>query len=184
MTCTFELGLVKETRCAPAYSRPFKDESNHLYFSGWVWTSAEAVRSGAPKNCALRIRDGEETFDPDWQLTYADDLTDAREGGILRYLGGGRALLDVLHHDEAELGEQASSKELSESSSWRLWSVGLEAGTGAPVEGLDFKAAGYQDVAVGERTFLVVPNQGYSETTGYEVVDGRAKRVFRVPGSS
>lgn len=89
----------------------------------------------------------------------------------------------MLHHDEAELDEHASSKDLSESSSWRLWSVDLEAGTGA-VEGLDFKAASYRDVAVGERTFLMVPNEDYSETTGHEVVDGKAKRTFRIPGSS
>lgn len=46
------------------------------------------------------------------------------------------------------------------------------------------KAAGYQDVSVGDRTFLMVPNEDYSETTGYEVVDGKAERVFRIPGSS
>jgi hypothetical protein len=178
------IDLIEETRCAPAYSRPFVDESNDLYFSGWVWTAAEAVLNDAPKNCALRIRDGEETFDADWQLTYADDLTDGREGGILRYMGNGQALLDVLHHEEEDLDGDISSKELSESSSWRLWSVDLEKKTGAPVEGLDFKAAGYQDVRVGDRTFLMVPNDDYSETTGYEVVDGEASRVFRIPGSS
>lgn len=178
------LELVEDARCPLLYSRPFIDENDALYFSGWVWTPTETLVHGAPKNCALRILDGETRFDPDWQLTYADDLTEGREAGILRYLGGGRALLDVFHHERVTITAESDSRELANTANWRLWSVDLEARTGAPVEGLDFKAGGYQDVQVGGRTFLMVPNDDYSETTGYEVVDGQAVPGFRVQGSS
>jgi hypothetical protein len=176
--------LVQDSRCPLLYSRPFVDEANDIYFSGWVWTAAETLMNGAPKNCALRVRAGEESFDPDWQLTYSDDVTEGREAGILRYLGGGRALLDVFHHERASVDGAISTEELSNTPNWRLWSVDLEGRTGAPVEGLDFKAGGYQDVSVGGRTFLMVPNDDYSETTAYEVEGGQAVAGFEIRGSS
>jgi hypothetical protein len=111
-------------------------------------------------------------------------VTEGREAGILRYLGGGRALLDVFHHERATFTAESDSQELANTPNWRLWAVDLEARTGAPVEGLDFKAGGYQDVQVDGRTFLMVPNDDYSETTGYEVVDGQAVPGFRVQGSA
>lgn len=178
------LDLVQDSRCPLLYSRPFLDESEDLYFSGWVWTAAEALMNGAPKNCALRVRAGQETFDPDWQLTYADDVTEGREAGILRYLGDGRALLDVFHHERAALGGDITTEELSNTPNWRLWSVDLEQRTGAPVEGLDFKAGGYQDVTIDGRTFLMVPNENYSETTAYEVEGGQAAAGFKIRGSA
>lgn len=178
------LALHQDARCPLLYSRPFLDESENLYFSGFVWTAAETLLNGAPKNCALRVLNGQEAFDPDWQLTYADDVTEGREAGILRYLGGGRALLDVFHHDRASLAGPISTRELSNTPNWRLWSLDLEQRTGAPLEGLDFKAGGYQDVGVDARTFLMVPNDDYSETTAYEVRDGQAARGFSIRGSA
>lgn len=178
------LDLVQDSRCPLLYSRPFLDEVGDIYFSGWVWTAAEALMNGAPKNCALRIRDGQQTFDPDWQLTYSEDVTEGREAGILRYLGNGRALLDVFHHERAAMSADITTQELSNTPNWRLWSVDLEQRTGAPVEGLDFKAGGYQDVAMDGRTFLMVPNEDYSETTAYEVEEGRAAPGFRIRGSA
>lgn len=178
------IDLIEETRCPLLYSRPFIDENNDIYFSGWVWTAAETLVHGAPKNCALRIRDGEDTFDPNWQLTYADEVTDGREAGILRYLGDGKALLDVFHDERTTIDDDTDSQELSNSPNWRLWRIDLETKTGAPLEGLTFKAAGYQDVQIDGRTFLMVPNGDYSETTAYEIVGGEAVEGFKIQGSS
>jgi hypothetical protein len=55
--------------------------------------------------------------------------------------------------------------------------------TGGPIENLGFKAGGYSDVQVDGRNFLMVPNEDYSETTAYEVVDGEAKPGFKIQGS-
>ncbi len=142
-----------------------------------------ALTSDYPKSCALRVKDGEDTFDPDWKLDFAD-VTDGREAGMLRYLGDGKALLDVFHDERVEIDEETDAKELSNTANWRLWAIDLEELTGAPLEGLDFKAGGYQDVQVGQRTFLMVPNGDYSETTAYEVVNGEAVEGFKIQGSS
>jgi len=178
------LELVQDTRCPLLYNRPFADEAGTLYFSGWVWTPAETLVHGAPKNCALRILPGETRFDPTWQLIYADAITGGREGGVLRYLGNGQALLDVFHHENVQITAETSSDELSNSPNWRLWTVDLNTLSGAPVEGLPFKAGGYTDVPVAGRTFLMVPNSDYSETTAYEIVSGHAVPGFLIQGSS
>jgi hypothetical protein len=178
------VNLVEETRCPQLYARPFMDENGDIYFSGWVWTVGETLVNDYPKNCALRVLDGQDAFDPNWVLTYADDVTEGREAGILRYLGDGRALLDVFHDERATIGPDTSSQELSNTPNWRLWSIDLEDRTGGPVDGLEFKAAGYQDVAVDGRTFLLTPNDSYSETTAYEVVNGAAVPGFQIQGNA
>jgi hypothetical protein len=178
------LEVIEETRCPQLYSRPFIDEKGDIYFSGWVWTPGLTLTGDYPASCALRIKADEDSFDPDWQLNFAADVTAGREAGIMRYLGDGKALLDVFYDERVMIDDRTDPQELANTPNWRLWSIDLESKTGGPIEGLDFKAGGYQDVQVGERTFLMVPNEDYSETTGYEVVDGEARPGFRIQGSS
>lgn len=178
------VNLVQETRCPQLYSRPFMDENNDIYFSGFVWTVGETLVNDYPKSCALRVLDGADTFDPSWVLTYADDVTDGREAGVLRYLGNGQALLDVFHDEEATIGPAASSAEVASMPHWRVWSIDLEAKAGAPVDGLGFKAPGYSDEAVDGRTLLLMPNDTYSETTAYDLVDGAVVEAFEIQGFS
>jgi hypothetical protein len=178
------IDLVEETRCPQLYNRPFIDESGDIYFSGWVWTPGLTLTSDYPASCALRIKDGEDTFDPDWQLNFAEDVTDGREAGILRYLGDGKALLDVFHDERVTIDDDTDAQELVNTPNWRLWTIDLETKAGGPLEPFDFKAGGYTDIEVDGRTFLMVPNEDYSETTAYEVVDGEAVEGFKVQGSS
>lgn len=178
------LSTVEETRCPQLYSRPFIDEGGDIYFSGWVWTPGLTLTSNYPASCALRVPAGQDAFDPSWQLNFAADVTGGREAGILRYLGGGKALLDVFHAERATIDPSTDPQALSNTPNWRLWSIDLETRAGAPLEGLDFKAGGYQDVDVAGRTFLMVPNGDYSETTAYEIAGGQATRSFAIQGSS
>lgn len=177
------VSLVEETRCPQLYSRPFVDESGDLYFSNFIWTPALSLTSDYPKSCALRVKNGERTFDPDFRLDFAD-ITGGREAGILRYLGNGTALLDVFQHERATIDANTDAQELANTTNWRLWSVDLGSKTGAPLESFGFKAAGYQDVQVDGRTFLMVPNEDYSETTSYEVLGGDVLQRFKIQGSS
>lgn len=178
------LDLVEETRCPQIYNRPFIDEKGDIYFSGWVWTPGLTLTGDYPKSCALRVKAGEDTFDDAWQLNFAEDVTDGREAGMLRYLGNGKALLDVFHDERVEINDDTDAEELVNTANWRLWTVDLDDLSGGPMEAFDFKAGGYTDVQVDGRTFLMVPNEDYSETTAYEVVDGEAVEGFKIEGSS
>jgi hypothetical protein len=177
------IDLVEETRCPQLYSRPFVDEKGDIYFSGWVWTPGLTLTGDYPASCALRINAGQDVFDPDWQLSFAAEVTGGREAGILRYLGGGKALLDVFHDERVAIDDSTDPQELMNLPNWRLWSIDLETKTGGPIESLDFKAGGYSDVQVDGRNFLMVPNEDYSETTAYEVLAGDAKPGFKIQGS-
>ncbi len=177
------LALVEDNRCPAVYSEPFADESGALYFSNHVWSPMETLVKGAPQSCALRVLAGETAFDPDWQLKYAD-FAGGREGAVLRYLGNGQGLADIFHAERVAITSGTDPSELGESSNWRLWTVDLNAGTGAPIEGLDFKPGGYNDVHVGGRTFILLPSDDYARTTGYELVNGAAIRRFGIQGST
>jgi len=176
--------VVEDSRCPQLYSRPFVDEQGDIYFSGWVWTPGLTLTGDYPKSCSLRIKSGEDTFDPDWQLDFAADVTGGREAAVMRYLGNGKALLDVFYDERANIDETTDPQELSSTPNWRLWTFDLETKQGSPIEALDFKAGGYSDVQVDGRNFLMVPNSDYSETTAYELKDGDAVPGFKIQGSA
>lgn len=177
------LSLEEESRCVQLYALPSSDENDDIYFSGHVWTPGLALTSDYPKSCSLRVKAGEDAFDADWQLSFAD-VTEGREGATLRYIGDGKALLDVFHHERAEIDDDTDAQELVSTANWRLWLIDLEEKTGAPLEGIDFKGAGLTDIQVGDRTFLMLPNADWSETTAWELVDGEAVKRFKVQGNS
>jgi len=183
-TATDELvSLSEETRCPAVYSVPFEDESGNLYFSNHVWSPMETLVKGAPQSCSLRVLAGESTFDPSWELRYAD-FAQGREGAVLRYLGNGQALADIFHAERTAITDATDPSELGQSSNWRLWAVDIDAGAGAPIEGLDFKPGGYNDVHVGGRSFILMPTADYARTTAYELEAGAAVQRFAILGSS
>lgn len=177
------LTLVEDNRCPAVYSEPFEDEAGALYFSNHVWSPMETLVKGAPQSCALRVLAGETTFDPGWQFRYAD-FAEGREGAVLRYLGNGQALADIFYDERTSITSETDPSDLGQSSNWRLWSVNLESGTGAPIEGLEFKPGGYNDVHIGDRTLILMPSADYARTTAYELVDGTAVSRFAIQGSS
>jgi hypothetical protein len=178
------ISISQDGRCPQLYSRPFADEAGDIYFSNYIWTPVISAMGTYPKSCALRVKSGEAEFDPDYKLDFAEELTDGREAGILRYLGDGQALLDVFHDERVTFEEDSDPEEIANTPNWRIWSVDLKTKTGSPLAEFDFKTAGYQDASVDDRTFLMVPNDDYSETTSYEVVSGEPKQRFKIQGSS
>jgi hypothetical protein len=178
------IDLQEETRCPQLYAIPTVDDDENIYFSGHVWTPGLSLTSDYPKSCSLRVKAGEDKFDSEWQLNFADDITDGREAATLRYIGDGKALLDVFHHERTEIADDTDPQELVSTSDWRLWVVDLEKKSGKPLEGIGFKGAGLSDVQVGDRTFLMLPNSDWSETTAWELVDGEAVKGFTIEGNT
>jgi hypothetical protein len=176
------LELVEDNRCPALYSEPFADESGALYFSNHVWSPMETLVKGAPHSCSLRVLAGETSFDPDWQLGYAD-FAGGREGAVLRYLGDGQGLADIFHGERTTIGTSTDPSELGQSSNWRLWTIDLNTRTGAPIAGLDYKPGGYNDVRVSGHTYILMPSADYARTTGYEIIGGAAAQRFAIQGS-
>ncbi|MGC4089257.1 MAG: hypothetical protein QM756_15500 [Polyangiaceae bacterium] len=177
------LSIEEEARCVQLYALPSVDENDDIYFSGHVWTPGFALTSDYPKSCALRVKAGEDAFDGDWQLNFAD-VTEGREAATMRYIGAGKALLDVFHHEREVIGTDTDPQELVSTANWRLWLIDVEAKSGAPIESIGYKGAGLTDVKVGDRTFLMLPNVDWSETTAWELVNGDAVKGFKIKGNT
>ena len=178
------LSLEEETRCAQIYAMPSVDEQGNIYFSGHVWTPGLALTSDYPKSCALRVKADEDSFDDEWQLNFAEDVTDGREAATLRYVGNGKALLDVFHDERVEIDDKTDAQEVVSTSNWRLWLVDLNDKSGAPIEGVGYKGAGLTDIQVGDRTYLMLPNVDWTETTAWELVGEDVVKRFTTQGNS
>lgn len=177
------LDLDEEDRCVQLYALPSVGENDDIYFSGHVWTPGLSLTSDYPKSCSLRVKEGEDAFDDDWQLDFAD-ITDGREAATLRYIGDGKALLDVFHDERTEITEGTDPLELVSTANWRVWLVDLEEKSGAPIESVGFKGAGLTDIKVGNRTYLMLPNADWTETTAWELVGEELVERFKVQGNS
>jgi hypothetical protein len=137
-------------------------------------------------------------LDPTWDLDLTS-LTDGRVVVNFRYIGGGKAIAAVLHHEE--YGEQFDFKRLGENTDdfWataaqfhRLWMFDLDERSAAPIEGIDdfeFANPGYFHSTLDGRTFVFL-GDGNSGTNNFDTTfvyelhrSGHATRVFSAPGT-
>jgi hypothetical protein len=177
--------FVEETRCPVPGNLVHHDEAGNIYFSNWVWPVAGAVMRGAPSPCVLRINAGEQRFDPNWTLSYAD-IADGRDGAMFTYLEDGQALSAIFYDERTSFDETTDPWGYVGSLNWRIWNVDIDARTGAPLDGLGFNGGAFTPVRFDGRLFLMIPG-GEEEnwaTQIHEVVDGRASPRVKLPGWS
>ena len=179
------LELVEETRCPVPGNLVHQDEAGTIYFSNWVWPVAGAIMRDAPAPCVLRIRPGQDRFDPEWTLDYRD-VTEGRLGAMFSYVGDGRALISAFYDERTSFDETADPWSYVGSNNWRIWGMDLESRAGAPLEGIDFNGGAFTPVQFDGRLFLLVPGGEESNwaTQVYEVVDDRAEPRVKLPGWS
>lgn len=176
--------LVPETRCSAMGNLVHKDEAGNAYFSNWIWPVAGSIMRGAPEPCVLRINAGEKRFDPEWSLNYTE--VTGRKGAMFTYLGDDQALVSAFYEERTEFDETTDPWAYVGSMNWRIWSVDLETGSGAPLEGIDFNGGAFTPVQFDGRLFLMVPGgeeENYA-TELYEVEDGVAAPRVKLPGWS
>jgi hypothetical protein len=180
------IDMIPESRCPALSNRVERDEDGSLYFSNWTWNVGSTLVNDGPKSCALRIRAGQQAFDPDWVLPFAD-LTDGREGAVLGYLRDGQAVFSVFHDERAEIGAETVPTELVSELDWQLWTLNLESREATPLEGLGdltWNAGAVSTYRVDEHAFILVPGDDWSVTNVYEIEDGRAHKKFEASGWS
>jgi hypothetical protein len=177
--------LIPETRCPVPGNLVHHDEAGNIYFSNWVWPTAGALMRSAPSPCVLRIKPGDEHFDPEWTLDYRE-ITDGREGAMFSYLGDGRALISTFYDERTSFDETTDPWSYVGSENWRIWTVDMEGKTGAPLEGIDFNAGAFTPAQLDGRRVLSVPGGDSVNwaTQLYEIVDGAAEPRVRLPGWS
>jgi hypothetical protein len=179
------LEVVEETRCPVPGNLVHRDEAGNIYFSNWVWPTAGVLMHDAPAPCVLRIKPGEDRFDPEWTFDYRE-VTDGRQGAMFTYLSDGQALLSAFYDERTSFDETTDPWSYVGSSNWRIWSTDVESKQGVPLEGIDFNGGAFTPLKFDDDLFLLVPG---GETVNwatqlYQVTEGRAESRVQLPGWS
>lgn len=179
---TEEATVTKDSRCT-AMEFGFLADNGDAY---WYSVSDASVRHSFQEldishDCALRVRAGEATFDPDWEL----DLT-TRAGGasVIGAAPAGGSKIWVKVFEKESMTDSIPVEEID----WGLlvWRWGLlDMETNEDVV-LDTQAelAVYYGTAlsIDERTYIPSSNADYTETTLLDLSSTSIRRGLLVPG--
>jgi hypothetical protein len=160
---------VLEAPC-PGLDFATRDESDNLYFSSWIFAPGGAALLDQPATCVVKVPVATNDVEKVFELA---ELTSGREGGVMRYLGDGRALVSVLHHDHASSNDVA---EVTYGPNWRFWSLDVVTGDAAETEDIDWNAGAAYSASAGGKELMLVPAGDYTDTTVFEVASGSAPR--------
>jgi len=177
---TDEVTMTSDERCTSMLASLTTDAGDTYWFSDMFNTFAR--RGFGPDNgvpdCALRLRAGETTFDPDWQLD-----TGARIGGApaVAVLQGGDSQMWLRVFDESavELPVPADYQTLDTAPAWQWYLLDVESDAPAVKnEERPLSSVGALGMYVDGRAFTTVENADYSETTLLELTEsGFAERA-------
>jgi hypothetical protein len=175
-TATDELVDVLEAPC-PGIDFATEDDAGDLYFSSWVFAPGGAATLDQPATCVVRV-----AADSDATATHLLDvgaLTEGREGGAMRHVGGSAFLLSVLHDDHATGTDPAA---VTYGANWRFWSYDAATGAASQIDAIDWNAGGAYATEVDGARYLLVPATDYSATTVYRLGADAPEPAIETPG--
>jgi len=148
-------------------------ESGDLYlFTGALGIAHHRVRGTAARGGALRVRAGEDRFDPDYYLDL-NAVVGERPASTPVWAGGSRVYLKAYHEERQPITAdiEANPNTLLGQQAWRYWEVDLE-GLTPPREMTELpwtSTDGYfYRIEEEDRLFLGVMAADFSRTTLYE----------------
>ncbi|HET8935326.1 MAG TPA: hypothetical protein VFN67_17880 [Polyangiales bacterium] len=181
---------VVETLDAPCPGLDFatQDDDGNIYYSSWVFAPPAAAVVDQPKTCIVKIPASDDTK-VETAFNVAD-VADGHEGGALRYVGNGKAVLSVFHPEHATGDTDVQT--VAFGPNWRFWSIDLKSQKAEAIEGIDWNAGAAYTSKVGTDTFLLVPDGDYASTTFYRATGsidpkpvlktkGWSMRLFEMP---
>jgi hypothetical protein len=178
------LEVIPRTRCPSADNLSHRDEQGNLYFGNWIWSIANTLMYDGAKNCVLRINDGEEDFDPDYELRFSD-IFDGREGANFSYAADGKAFVSAFHDEETSFNDETDPWEYAGTPVWRTYNLDIATLETTPVEGIGESSGAFTPIRLDGRQFLMVPFDGWSVMRIYEITDDtQAELKVEIPGWS
>lgn len=179
-TDTDELVDVLDAPC-PGLDYGTKDNDGNLYFSSWVFAPGGAAVLDQPTTCVVKVPNSEPLGVE--HAFNVSEIADGRQGGALRYLGNGQAMLAVLHDEHAAENGETEVDAITFGANWRFWSYDLESGAAATLDEIDWNAGAAYSIKSGAITYMLVPDGEYESTIVYEIdANGSAKGVLEAPG--
>jgi hypothetical protein len=173
----------------PGVSLATQDETGRTYISSWDSAIARALYGDAVAPCVTRVN-ADQTVDEAFTTDFTD-ITDGRYTNNFRYIGGGKGLANVLHHEliagadfTAEYDPAVAETIGTSGPHWKLWLLDVENGTGKPVEGITVEfGSGAQFAVLDGRTFVFLPYADWGRSKVYEIgADGVAVERWDTAG--
>lgn len=129
------------------------------------------------------------TLDAAWTSDFTVQ-TDGRYVNDFRYIGKGKAVGNVLYHEELDadfskdFDPDVSDAVWKSGSHWRFWMFDLKANKAWPIEGIEEDiGSGAQFAVLDGRTFVFLPFEDWSKSAVYELdASGKAEKRFVVAG--
>ena len=174
---------VIETLEAPCPGLDFatQDDDGNIFYSSWVFAPPAAAVVDQPKTCIIKIPAGDDTK-VETAFNVAD-IADGHEGGALRYVGNGKAVLSVFHLEHATGDKDVQT--VAFGPNWRFWSIDLKTQKAEAIETIDWNAGAAYTSKLGTDTFLLVPDGDYASTTFYRATGSiDPKPVLKTKGWS
>jgi hypothetical protein len=160
--------ILTDKRC-PNTSHIFEDEAGDLYVSSGVIAATFHYQqmAGYPAPCMLRIRAGEQSFDADFKIDFAD-ITEGRDAGHLVQGLAGRAYVLALHSDllDSNIDSKTDIWAPYEANAWRWWSFELgKSEPGMLVENVAPASAAARVLKAGGRDYVALVDLEENSTT-------------------
>jgi hypothetical protein len=168
---TDSVTVTHDPRCTGMYMAMTTDAGDTYWFSDSYNTFARrgyGPDRGAPE-CALRLKAGETTFDPNWQLDLGARVGGAPVVPILR-AGGSRIWVRVLDESAASLPTPADYNTVNTAPAWQWYLLDVE--SDAPAVRNDerpLSPVGGFGLYIDGRSFVSTENADYSESTLLEL---------------
>jgi hypothetical protein len=169
---------VIEAPC-PGLDYATVDAAGNAYFSAWVYAAGGAAVLDQPTTCVFELpAEGEPGVAFDFP-----SKTGGHQGGVMRTVGNGRALLSVLHDERFPASDAPSAADLTFADNWRFWSYDFASATATPIEAIDWNAGAQYSFDIDAKTYMLVAAADYSSTTIYGLADGQSLTpTFNTPG--
>jgi len=168
--------LLVDERLADSIYTVMPDSGDIYLFTGAFGVAFQHLAGTTRPGGALRVRAGEETFDPDFYINL-DEAVGNRPASAPVWAGGTSVFLKAYHEDYLPIPSEVQENplDLISQQGWRYWRVDLEGQTPAqemaevPWTSTD---GFFYELPEEERLFIGVLASDYGRTTLFEVAPG------------
>jgi hypothetical protein len=180
---TDNVTVTSDERCTSMLSSITTPDGDAYFFSNFE-NAYVRIATGGDKgvpSCALRVRKGETTFDPDWELDVSERVGGRPADGILP--GKGSTMwLRVFHADELDTQPTAFDA-IDTAQAWQWYKLDFSKEDPA-VKNNDrpYSSHGTAGLVVQGRSFFMAPNDDYTESDLVELVGDKLVKQATVVG--
>lgn len=171
-----------DTRCGGITTPLTLDSGDTYLVSSALYAAAHRLERIESEPCALRIKDGEDAIDPDYELSLGQ-LTDGALAGEPLPAGDDAVFLRVFDDEGVAINDESYTYNLTGSPTWSWWRWNVETNEMTEVEELEPSTTDVVWFEVDGKPYATETTSDYSETTLIDLTaKGGPKKMITVPG--